>query len=46
MRPELVIIVLTMPKKGIKERLLKRHYKDEDKGFVDILMVRTRLLKK
>lgn len=46
MGPELVIIVLTMPKKGIKERLLKRHYKDEDKGFVDILMVRPSLLKK
>ena len=38
MGPELIIVILTMPNKNIKKRLLKRHPKD--KKLVDILMVK------
>ena len=38
MGPELIIVILTMPNKNIKKRLIKRHPKD--KKLVDILMVK------
>ena len=36
--PELIIVILTMPNKNIKKRLIKRHH--QDKKLVDILMVK------
>ena len=37
--PELVIVILTMPRKNVKKRLKKRHPKKEDKKIIDWLMV-------
>ena len=37
--PELVIVILTMPRKIVKKRLEERHPKKEEKGTIDRLMV-------
>ena len=39
MGPALVIVVLTMPKKNVENRLEKRHAKKEEKETVGWLMV-------
>ena len=38
--PELVIVILTMPRKDVKKRLEKRYPKIEDKATIDFLMVK------
>ena len=43
MGPGLVIVVLTMPKKNVENRLEKRHAKKEEKETVGWLMVSTEL---
>ena len=37
--PELVVVILTMPRKIVKKRLKKRHPKKTDKGIIKWLMV-------
>ena len=39
MGPEVVIVILSMPKKDVKKRLKKRHPKKEEKKLIDWLMV-------
>ena len=41
--PDLVIVILTMPREKIRKRLKERHPKKEDKKLIDILMVILRL---
>ena len=38
--PELVVVILTMPRKDVKKRLEKRYPKIEDKATIDFLMVK------
>ena len=37
--PELVVVILTMPRKNVRKRLKKRHPKKTDKGIIKWLMV-------
>ena len=39
MGPELFVVILTMPRKDVKNRLKKRHPKKSDKWIVEVLMV-------
>ena len=37
--PELVIVILTMPREIVEKRLEERHPRKEEKGTIDRLMV-------